>query len=201
MGIIKMIILGLFIVFNIEARPISYSGGTTLMFKSDNVSNSVYLHYSPTYKYSIGIEKVKNKFYGNNKNYLRLTYLLNRKNTFTSQRNLYFQSGIMPNNTENIFYGVHGDWETRKLFIGFGIKDIQSKYGMDYKDEYLQLGFAPYVGDYNDLHTWIMLKTKKNTLTNKASTYPELKFFKGNALMKFGYGANTNWDLHFMYRF
>lgn len=201
MGIIKMIILGLFIVFNIEARPISYSGGTTLMFKSDNVSNSVYLHYSPTYKYSIGIEKVKNKFYGNNKNYLRLTYLLNRKNTFTSQRNLYFQSGVMPNNTENIFYGVHGDWETRKLFIGFGIKDIQSKYGMDYKDEYLQLGFAPYVGDYNDLHTWIMLKTKKNTLTNKASTYPELKFFKGNALMKFGYGANTNWDLHFMYRF
>lgn len=201
MGIIKMIILGLFIVFNIEARPISYSGGTTLMFKSDNVSNSVYLHYSPTYKYSIGIEKVKNKFYGNNKNYLRLTYLLNRKNTFTSQRNLYFQSGVMPNNTENIFYGVHGDWETRKLFIGFGIKDIQSKYGMDYKDEYLQLGFAPYVGDYNDLHTWVMLKTKKNTLTNKASTYPELKFFKGNALMKFGYGANTNWDLHFMYRF
>jgi hypothetical protein len=201
MGIIKMIILGLFIVFNIEARPISYSGGTTLMFKSDNVSNSVYLHYSPTYKYSIGIEKVKNKFYDNNKNYLRLTYLLNRKNTFTSQRNLYFQSGVMPNNTENIFYGVHGDWETRKLFIGFGIKDIQSKYGMDYKDEYLQLGFAPYVGDYNDLHTWIMLKTKKNTLTNKASTYPELKFFKGNALMKFGYGANTNWDLHFMYRF
>ena len=169
------------------------------MFKSDNVSNSVYLHYSPTYKYSIGIEKVKNKFYDNNKNYLRLTYLLNRKNTFTSQRNLYFQSGVMPNNTENIFYGVHGDWETRKLFIGFGIKDIQSKYGMDYKDEYLQLGFAPYVGDYNDLHTWIMLKTKKNTLTNKASTYPELKFFKGNALMKFGYGANTNWDLHFMY--
>ena len=201
MGIIKMIILGLFIVFNIDARPISYSGGTTLMFKSDNVSNSVYLHYSPTYKYSIGIEKVKNKFYDNNKNYLRLTYLLNRKNTFTSQRNLYFQSGVMPNNTENIFYGVHGDWETRKLFIGFGIKDIQSKYGMDYKDEYLQLGFAPYVGDYNDLHTWIMLKTKKNTLTNKASTYPELKFFKGNALMKFGYGANTNWDLHFMYRF
>lgn len=201
MGIIKMIILGLFIVLNIEARPISYSGGTTLMFKSDNVSNSVYLHYSPTYKYSIGIEKVKNKFYDNNKNYLRLTYLLNRKNTFTSQRNLYFQSGVMPNNTENIFYGVHGDWETRKLFIGFGIKDIQSKYGMDYKDEYLQLGFAPYVGDYNDLHTWIMLKTKKNTLTNKASTYPELKFFKGNALMKFGYGANTNWDLHFMYRF
>ena len=201
MGIIKMIILGLFIVFNIEARPISYSGGTTLMFKSDNVSNSVYLHYSPTYKYSIGIEKVKNKFYDNNKNYLRLTYLLNRKNTFTSQRNLYFQSGVMPNNTENIFYGVHGDWETRKLFIGFGIKDIQSKYGMDYKDEYLQLSFAPYVGDYNDLHTWIMLKTKKNTLTNKASTYPELKFFKGNALMKFGYGANTNWDLHFMYRF
>ena len=89
----------------------------------------------------------------------------------------------------------------KKVIYWFWYKGYSKQICMDYKDEYLQLGFAPYVGDYNDLHTWIMLKTKKNTLTNKASTYPELKFFKGNALMKFGYGANTNWDLHFMYRF
>ena len=72
---------------------------------------------------------------------------------------------------------------------------------MIFKEEYIQLGFAPYVADYNDFHTWIMVKTKKNTATNESSTYPELKFFYGNALVVFGYDSSTNWDLHFMYRF
>lgn len=201
MGIYKIIILVFLMVMNADARPISYSGGTTIMHKSDSFSNSVYVHYSPTYKYSIGLEKIENKFFKDTSNYFRLTYLLNRKNTFTSQRNLYFQSGVVPGSMENNFYGIHGDWETRKWYAGFGLKDINSNYGKDYKDEYIQLGFAPYVADYNDFHTWIMVKTKRNSITSESSTYPELKFFYGNALVKFGYGEKTDWDLHFMYRF
>ena len=99
------------------------------MYKSDTFNDSVYLHYSPTYKYSIGLERAKNKFYKNTENYFRLTYLVNRKNTFTSQRNLYFQSGVMPDDTENIFYGMHGDWETRKWFIWFWYKGYSKKFG------------------------------------------------------------------------
>ena len=201
MGIYKIIILVFLMVFNADARPISYSGGTTVMYKSDTFNDSIYLHYSPTYKYSIGLERVKNKFYKNTENYFRFTYLVNRKNTFKSQRNLYFQSGVVPGGVENNFYGIHGDWETRKWYAGFGLKDINNKFSKDYKEEYIQLGFAPYVADYNNLHTWIMVKTKKNTVTNKSSTYPELKFFYGNTLVEFGYSAVTDWDLHFMYRF
>ncbi|MFL2699008.1 MAG: hypothetical protein ACJ0FH_03385, partial [Gammaproteobacteria bacterium] len=84
------------------------------MYKSNSMTNSVYAHYSPTYKYSIGIENVDDKFFNKSYNYLRLTYLLNKKNTDISQRNLYFQSGISVNNTNNLFYGIHGDWETRR---------------------------------------------------------------------------------------
>lgn len=62
MGIYKIIIFSLVFVINIDARPISYSGGSTIMYKSDSMSNSVYAHYSPTYKYSIGIENVDDKF-------------------------------------------------------------------------------------------------------------------------------------------
>ena len=57
MGIFK-IFLVLFISFGLEARPISYSGGSTLMAFSDNIKESLYYHYSPTYKYSIGIEAI-----------------------------------------------------------------------------------------------------------------------------------------------
>ena len=201
MGIYKIIILVFLMVFNADARPISYSGGTTIMYKSDTFNDSIYLHYSPTYKYSIGLERAKNKFYKNTENYFRFTYLVNRKNTDISQRNLYFQSGVLVDDADGFFYGMHGDWETRRWFSGFGYKDTKNTFGQDYTDQYIQLGVAPYVGDYGDLHTWIMIKTKKNSLTNTQSTYPELKFFKGPTLVKFGYSDKKEWDLHLMYRF
>ena len=58
MGIYKIIILSFVLALNVDARPISYSGGSTVMLKSDNMSKSIYYHYSPTYKYSIGIEAI-----------------------------------------------------------------------------------------------------------------------------------------------
>ena len=51
------------ISFGLEARPISYSGGSTIMAFSENMKNSIYYHYSPSYKYSIGIEVLKDKYF------------------------------------------------------------------------------------------------------------------------------------------
>lgn len=201
MGILKILFFILILAVNIEARPISYSGGSTIMIKSDSLSNSTYFHYSPSFKYSIGIENTNNKIFKDNKNYIRFTYLLNRKNALNSQRNLYFQSGIDVGNKNNHFYGAHGDWETRRWFAGFGYKNIQSKTNNDYENKYIQFGVAPYIGDYGDFHTWLMVKTRKSSLTKNTSTYPILKFFSGDALVEVGYDNRTNWDLHLMYRF
>jgi hypothetical protein len=201
MGILKILFFILVLAVNIEARPISYSGGSTIMINSDSLSNSTYFHYSPSFKYSIGIENTNNKIFKDNKNYIRFTYLLNRKNALNSQRNLYFQSGIDVGNKNNHFYGAHGDWETRRWFAGFGYKNIQSKTNNDYENKYIQFGVAPYIGDYGDFHTWLMVKTRKSSLTKNTSTYPILKFFSGDALVEVGYDNRTNWDLHLMYRF
>ena len=103
MGILIKILLSIFTITSIEARPISYSGGSTLMSMSDNMKDSTYYHYSPTYKYSVGIESVNDKFFDKDYIYLRLTYLLNRKNTKNSQRNLYFQSAISPDDLNDNF--------------------------------------------------------------------------------------------------
>ncbi len=206
MGILKITLLLLMPLVFIDfvnyaaARPISYPGGYTVMSFSDNMKDSIYFHYSPTYKYSIGIEGVEDKYFNKKYSYLRFTYLLNRKNTQTSQRNLYFHSGLSSDGLDNYFYAIHGDWETRRWFSGFGYKQTKTKI-KDYSDQYLQLGVAPYKGAYGDLHTWIMIKSKKNSLTNNWSTYPILKFFKGNYLMEFGYNDKTEWDVHLIYRF
>jgi hypothetical protein len=197
---IRIIYLLSFISFGLDARPVSYTGGSTIMTFSDNLKNSFYYHYSPSYKYSVGIENIKDKYFSDDYSYMRFTYLLNRKNTKDSQRNLYFQSGISSKGFNEFFYGVHGDWETRRFFIGFGLKETEKKI-QDYLEQYYQIGVAPYLGDYGDFHTWIILKAKENSLENKWSTYPVLKFFKGNIFMEFGYHKQTNWDVHLMYRF
>ena len=202
MGILKKISFSifLFLIIHIEARPISYSGGSTIMSMSDNMKDSIYYHYSPTYKYSVGIESVNDKFFDKDYIYLRFTYLLNRKNTKNSQRNLYFQSAISPDDLNENFYGIHGDWETRRFFTGFGYKRVINNI-RDFTEQYYQVGIAPYIGEYGDFHTWVMLKSKKNSLSGDWATYPVLKFFKGDFLVEIGYDSDLDWDIHMMYRF
>lgn len=200
MVIRNLCIILCFLSLDLNARPISYSGGSTLMAFSDNMKNSIYYHYSPSYKYSLGVEALKDKQLDKDHAYFRLTYLLNRKNTQQSQRNLYFQSGVSSEGLNSNFYGIHGDWETRRLFTGFGYKQVKTNLE-DYSSQYIQLGIAPYLGEYGDLHTWIMLKSKKNSLLDDWSTYPVLKFFKGDFLIELGYNDKIQWDIHAMYRF
>ena len=199
MGIRVILIISL-ASFGLDARPISYSGGSTLMGHSNNMKDSFYYHYSPSYKYSIGIESLDDKVIGDSYSYTRLTYLINRKNTELSQRNLYFQLGISTTGLNNNFYGVHGDWETRRFFVGFGFKQVENQIN-DYEEKYIQMGLAPYLGEYGDFHTWLMFKAKKNSLDKKWSNYPVLKFIKGNVLIEFGYSDVSEWDTHLMYRF
>ena len=198
MGIFQMMFLIFLSINYLESRPISYSGGHTLMHFNDSMKESIYYHYSPIYKFSIGLESIQNKVFSTNETNIRFTYLLNRKNKKLSQRNLYFQSAFSSKDN-NYAYGMHGDWETRRYFIGFDYKEVKNI--IDYTDKHIQLGVAPYLGEYGDLHTWLMVKTKKNSLNNKQITYPVIKFFKGNVLLELGYDKKTDWDIHFMYRF
>ena len=113
---------------------------------------------------------------------------------------MYFQCGLCSYGLDIYFFGLHGDWETRRWFAGFGLKQVENKIE-NYKEQYYKLGIAPYLGDYGDFHTWIIVKTKEISLDNKWSTYPVLQFFKGNVLMEVGYNNETEWDVHLMYRF
>ena len=66
MGIFQMMFLIFLSINYLESRPISYSGGHTLMHFNDSMKESIYYHYSPTYKFSIGLETMQNKVFSNN---------------------------------------------------------------------------------------------------------------------------------------
>ena len=183
----------------IVARPVSWSGGSTLMYKTNVMKSSYYYHYSPTYKYSIGAEYIDDKHFDDRYLSVRTTYLLNRKNTKTSQRNLYFTASLSTEDIEKFYYGLHGDWETRRIFTAFSYINNHTN-NKDYSEMELQAGIAPYLGEYNELHTWIMMKTKKETINNSWDTYPFIKIFKGDFLIEIG-TKNSHWDIHYMLRF
>lgn len=199
---IKKILFFIFIVIavNVGARPVSWTQGSTLMAYSNNTKNSIYYHFSPTYEFSLGLEMVEDKVFDNSYAYFRFTRLLNRKNTQNSQRNLYFRSAVSSKQWASYFFGLQGDWETRRLFAGFNVNLIESG-DRDYFDQSYQIGIAPYLGEFGDLHTWIMVKTKRNSVTDEWSTFPVIRLFKGDVMLELGYNGETSWDAHFMYRF
>ena len=113
---------------------------------------------------------------------------------------MYLTGGISTKGNDEYFYGIHGDWETRRFFTGFGYKRVINNI-QDFTEQYYQVGIAPYIGEYGDFHTWMMLKSKKNSLTGDWITYPVLKFFKRDFLVEIGYDSDLDWDVHMMYRF
>jgi len=181
------------------ARPISWSGGSTFMYKTNSVITSYYYHYSPNYEYSIGGEYVNDKYFDNEYFNIRGTYLLDRNNTKSSQRNLYITGALSIKESDNFYYGIHGDWETRRVFTSFShiYKHTETK---DYSESELQLGIAPYLGEYNELHSWMMIKAKRDTIDNNWDIYPFMKIFKGDFLVEIG-TKNSHWDIHYMLRF
>ena len=107
---IKKILFFIFIVIVVDvgARPVSWTKGSTLMAYSNNLKNSIYYHFSPTYKFSLGLEMVEDKVFDNSYAYFRFTRLLNRKNTQNSQRNLYFRSGVSSKQWSSYFFRTSG---------------------------------------------------------------------------------------------
>ena len=91
----KLLFLVVFLISNIvHCRPVSYTGGTTLMGMNNGDRVSTHVHYSPKYFYSLGyrFEYWKNKDYVNH--FLQGNYLLKRFNEPESQANIYIKSGV-----------------------------------------------------------------------------------------------------------
>ncbi len=205
----RYIFLTLIIVVGIAssamARPVSYPGGWTIMQTNNWESSKLHTHYSPNLKNSIGVA-VEN--YNESDRYnvnLQWNYLLGRKNTKKSQANLYLktQAGVAFEGDEkepNASIGIAGDWETRRYFVFY---EAMGKYADKLDDgsfhQKARVGIAPYVGEYGDIHTWIMLQAEHHPeeidQDDQVIFTPMIRMFKGDYLGEFG--VNTNGDAMF----
>lgn len=180
-----------------NARPVSYPGGITAMSMNDGDKNSLHLHYSPTAKTSLGY---KFEYWRDNEmtiNAVQMNNLLKRWNKPNSQANLYLKSaiGVAYSDYGNFdgeadiaaFTGVAADWEDRRHFISYENRYTEAGEIDDFFMQSAHVGWAPYEGDYGDLHTWLMLQIEhKPEGRDQYTLTPMVRLFKGVHLLEAG---------------
>ncbi|MEO1643028.1 MAG: hypothetical protein AAFR74_06790 [Pseudomonadota bacterium] len=181
-----------------EARPVSYPGGWTVMQQNNGDFSSVHVHYSPTFQDSFGLYSERNWSQDLHFTGLQYNRLVKRWNTPDSQANLYLKLGAgqadaFGNSEESLagFVGLAADWETRRWFVSY--EGRAHDYGFDQHAMQMgRLGVAPYVGDYGDLHTWLMLQVEHDPEADTPVTATTLiRFFYDVQLLEIGYTPET----------
>lgn len=195
-----------------SARPVSYAGGWTLIEDTDRQSTSALIHYSPSAAYSLGVKADWDRdsdilFTG-----LQGTWLANRWFGEDHQANLYFwgaaglAQGVGSSESGDEAagqIGVMADWETRRLYISY--RASARDYGkLDSSAmQAARIGFAPYIGDTGELHTWFMVEVDNRPDDNEPiGVTPLIRLFYGSAMFEAGWSLTDDQPLlNFQYRF
>lgn len=197
----------LFVAGYSHARPISYPEGWTVMVMNDKDSNSSHIHYSPTAKYSVGWRHEYLRGSETNIDAFQLNNLLKRWNKKNEQANIYLKSGIgVAYDSDKVdpaaFSGLAVDWETRRYFTSYENRFLWADESDKFIKHSARIGIAPYVGDFGDLHTWLMLQTDYDAgETDNFSVTPLVRFFKGSTLVEAGYNLDKGIQFNFIQRF
>jgi hypothetical protein len=174
------------------ARPVSYPDGWMLMTMNDHMEYSNMLSYSPTAKYAVGI---RSDYMREDKDWIHTaTYnrLLKRWNAPDSQGNLFLQTGLgAAQHGDDIdpaaTLGLEADWETRRIYFSYENRYI---YAGDVERSFshkARAGVAPYIGDYEDLHTWLMVQIDHHpSERNNVVITPFVRLFTQEVLGELG---------------
>lgn len=189
------------------ARPVSYPGGWTFMTMNDKDANSSHIHYTIDPKQSLGWRHEYIRGESIHVDTVQHNYLVKRWNAPGSQANIYLKSGVgMGYDSEAsdlaAFTGLAVDWEDRRFFTSYENRFFWVDDRTDFIKHKARVGVAPYVGDYGDLHTWLMLQVNYDAgAEDSFSLTPMVRFFKGPSLLEVGYDTDNAMMFNFIQRF
>lgn len=190
------------------AKPLSYVGGIMVMQENDETGHTLSLDYTFSPKYAAAFYAKKEdggkafKTAGP-----QLNTLIKRWNMPDGQGNIFNMTGVgisgLDGKTEpSAWTGFLADYETRRIFTSY---ELRLMYAGDIESSIWQrarVGVAPYTGNYDDLHTWLMLQADSHPAKDDAFVVtPLVRFFYRTTLVEAGYSSNHhamfNWVLQF----
>ena len=187
------------------ARPVSYPTGWTIMTNNDGEMNSLHVHYSPTARYSVGLKFEHDRDSERERTMLQTNLLLKRWNAPSSQANMYLKlgGGVINDQEEGTGFITYAtDWETRRYFTSYQAT-VRAEGGERGFEQAGRIGITPYIGDYGDLHTWLMLEAHHDPEDSDRIWHvtPLIRFFKGPDLLETGYSFQGKYMLNYVHRF
>jgi hypothetical protein len=192
-----LIVAGALFATPVLARPITYPGGSMAMTENADEYWTNEVMYTPSARYSVG---VRSEYAGeDNRQYqgLSANFLAYRHNAQDGQANVYLltSAGIASNDKASLRHktggagllGLEADWENRRFLILGQVKGFAAQ-GIDKTLTWRgRVGVAPYVGEFGDLHTWLMLQVDHEPESrDPVNASGVVRFFKGPVLIELG---------------
>ena len=211
-------LLGFFIystMFTQEAfgHPTSYEGGVALMSEFHPEIQELTLIYSPKYWLGTGVVSMRSpdKFELVTS---QVGWLVNRWNQPEAQGNFYLLGGIGHGKLEangstlereGTIYrlGAQADFETRRIYTFLRYVEHRFTDGSDLLNNQFAaaIGFAPYLGKFDELNSWVIFKMIASNDFNDFIYLPMVRFFYKNFLWELGQDFDGNSQFNFMVRF
>ena len=188
-----MILKGLICVLSfsfctLTAHPVIWKNGTVITSKFMESLNEFELHYSLTHQWAVGVHGVEMD--GVSYGMVQSNHLLNRWNGKGSQGNMYLFSGLgaafNKRHLPILHLGVQADWETRWVYTQMSLHGFFKEDPIHFAS--LRLGVAPYLADFDELNSWIILQLndRYQEQSHHLSVTPLVRLFKDTFLLEFG---------------
>jgi hypothetical protein len=191
------------------AKPLSYVGGTMVMQENDETGHTLSIDYTFDPHFALGLYS---KYEINQANEFwmagpQLNWLLKRWNLPEGQGNVFAMSGAgearQGTRTEPAAWlTLLGDYETRRVYFSY---ESRFMYARDIEKSVWQrayAGFAPYLADYEQLNTWLLLRLDHHPAKRDHFVVtPVIRFFYKTIWLEAGYSSNNhvmvNWTVQF----
>ncbi len=145
------------------AHPVSYKGAIGIMPNYSRDRQDLEVNYSFSSKAAVGFSAMRMDDESEISRFFipRLNYRVYRDNERGSQTNFYISSGLglkrHAGHTDGVgMISTQFDSETRRLYGLLGTEHLLGFDGETMNRFEARVGIAPYLGEFDDLHTWLI---------------------------------------------
>ncbi len=175
------------------AHPVSFKDGYGVMPGYSKERQELELNYSLTSSSAIALNTIKLDYEDQDLVFVlpQFNYKIFRQNEEDSQTNLYGSLGIGAGRyrDETEVAGLaafQADYETRRIYTLLSAEHLQTE-GISLNRVRYRLGVAPYLADFEGIHTWLIAQVEFTPeLEEELTVTPMLRFFYKNYLLEFG---------------
>lgn len=177
------------------------------MQMSNHNEHSLMANYSPSALYSLG---VRSDLIRDDESWMHTaTYnrLLKRWNKPDSQANIFLLTGLgvaarADDQNAAGTIGIEADWENRRLYAAYENRFVHAGNIEKSFSQFARAAFAPYKGDYNDLHTWVGLQIDHHPGEKETvAVTPFVRLFTTDVLGEIGVSDKRDVMLNLTYQF